>query len=931
MEFPGRGSVLVLTALCLGGPLAAQEPVGYQASIPAKLLTEADLQRMVALPMQDLLDRSDGRYQALSNDGVMGHWGLDQLVVRQDVSSKPYGLLRDSSGSYQTERVIFADLSTGVPMFKLTNQPYSDGGDELIYFGKSCWSADGARAVWSRVSSPSLWGPGSQNITEQYGPMLVNGDGTGMQIAFSQRSSMGAVLAHPTVPNRAYAPSQGEIVELDLQTGQVVGVLPTDPNPPHWHMKMSPDGKYVCDTSYSTYTRGIVVVSLEDPTQQWTVPLSGRIHDSYRFVPGDTDWIMFWYEGGFPPIQMVNFKTGESNTASDVRFDWNHGDVGRYLGVHTGGQIFPYNSGVWSLDTNITWPDRTFVDSGPYYDLHFQFGGYLQHWPDDQLWAYPTHYYTRPLLSEIGQFFAKPFVAGGRANRFRLCHTNLWRSQDRTGAETVVLDRPNISRDGTKILFNSNVFSRSSVYMVVANKPRPPVAVSASWTGAGVELTWDHPRYHQEISGYRVYRSTTSGHGMELLVATPVGGLSYTDATAQPNTVYFYALRSVEHSRLESELSAEVSASSNSSLQQSADQRIFVEAESAISAELAATPPDSLWLQVDGTASDLHYIWQRRSDQAGSLSVDLAVPRAADYWIFARLKGETGSNFDIAGRTVSAASSGQWQWVRSSQPVSLAAGQQNIGIASNTYGSCLDAFYLSTDADFEPRGRVTTTEPETLQLSVTVEQGLPKLSWPLSQHPRFYYYNLYCVQETGDLPSQHNLIASPDKPDFLDWQTVGDCAYYKLTQVTLDGLQSTPSTAPNPLVSQGDGGISDSSLGVDSSVIADASGGADASVVDAVVLADTGSAADSAVGADLGAVSDSSSLDNAGAGDVAVADSPLSPDGVLAADAGDVTGGDSSGDYQISEGCRCSAPAKADAGWLVGLVFGFWVLRRVRQ
>ena len=181
---------------------------------------------------------------------------------------------------------------------------------------------------------------------------------------------------------------------------------------------------------------------------------------------------------------LVNFKTGQT-IKNDIKFDWNHGDVGRYIGVHTGGYVTRWNG------TRMRWEPKqmlvqygpTWTDNAPDYCVPVYAGGYLQHWPDDQLWAYPTRYVERPYLSEIQCIFAKPLDHPGRVCRFRICFSNLMRKTDRKGNKTIVLDRPNISRDGTKLLFNSNVFGQCEVYMVVLKKPLPPTDLVARWLG----------------------------------------------------------------------------------------------------------------------------------------------------------------------------------------------------------------------------------------------------------------------------------------------------------------------------------------------------------------------------------------------------------------------------------------------------------------
>ncbi len=771
--------------------LAAQEPVGYEGSIPARQLSPTDRGRIWNLPIQDLLDYDSGRYAVLEDDGQMGHWGLSEIWARRDVADKPYAELRDLAGIYQTERTVFADLSTGLMLMKLTNQPYNDGGDELLYFGKSNFSADGARMIWTRSSTVSLWGPGSITPTDEYGPLMLDGDGTRPRIVFSSLNPFAHLIAHPFDPDLAYARVGYDLVEVNLTSEEVLRTVAEDVV--RWWMKISPDGEYVCGSG-----DGRITVTATSDGTSWDIPLSSGIHDSYRFVPGNTDWIMFWYEGSFPTSELANYKTSAGIT-SDIGFDWNHGDVGSRYGVHTSGRIWQYNEPNWDFLTGVTWPEYDWQDSGPFYDVVFHTNGYLAYHPDDQLWSYPTRIIERPHLSELEALWVKPFTpGGGRTNRFRLCLTNLYRYNDRTGVETEVLDRPNISRDGTKILFNSNVFGKAEVYLVVIKKPMAPIDVAAQWAAGTAQISWSHPHYHQEIVGYDIYRSSESGHGFQKITQAPVASTNYTDLTAQAGTAYYYAVRSVEHSRLESELSAEAATASSPALIDAQALRLFAEAEEAIPADLAAQPPDGFWLNVEGMASNYYYIWQRRSDIPGSASIEMDIPRNDSYFIYARVKGDDQIGFTIAGQALSAAASSDWQWVRSAGAAALSSGPQMIDISSSQYGSRLDCFYLSTDPDFVPLGRVSANLPAQLLLSCQTQSGYPLLTWAASQDPRFYYYNLYVSDNPDFSPSRETLIASPDSTSYLDWQALEGTKYYKLTQVSLDGLESEASNACNP-------------------------------------------------------------------------------------------------------------------------------------
>jgi hypothetical protein len=672
--------------------------VGFGAGLAAGGLSADAKARMAELPLLDLLDKAKGRYTMMPDDGISGYWGLDALQARAMVGPKPYAQLRGDDGSFQSERVIFADTGTGATVMKLTQIPYPEGsGDELIYFGKSAWNADGTLMTWVRSAKAGLWGPSSQRTTDAYGPMVVKADGTAPRLPFEKGKTLRPPICSPTRPDIAYAGRGANVVELNLRTGQVVRTIGQFRL--IWHLKVSPDDRYVMGKNYD----GFWIYRVSDG-RKWDVPLErweGKnrgypVHDSYRFLPADTDWIMYWYEPVHPGgglnkegFRLRNFKTGQEKIVP-FRFDWNHGDVGRYLGFHATPYVTRWNGQTFEPRQGLRWPTRKYVDNMYYYDLPHNHGGYAVHWPDDQLWGLSVIYKRfndQKYLSDVSKVFAKPLPEGGRVNRFRVCYTNLWggrRCKDRSGQQGVVLARPNGSPDGTKLLFNSNVFARCGVYMVVTAKPGAPVNVSAEAVGGGVKVSWQPPKHCREIAGYHVYRSDESGAGFELLTARPVAGTSWVDATARTGRAYFYAVRSVEHSRLESALSAEAAVGDIGDV----PLRIFCEADDAIAADLDAPSPDAIWMNYDGTASNLHYVWQRRPDRPGSVKLTVDVPRAGQYHVIARMKGKGGAAFTIGGQEVSIPPSAQWTWARSSGTVRLPAGRQAIEIASSKYGSC---------------------------------------------------------------------------------------------------------------------------------------------------------------------------------------------------------------------------------------------------
>ena len=93
-----------------------------------------------------------------------------------------------------------------------------------------------------------------------------------------------------------------------------------------------------------------------------------------------------------------------------------------------------------------------------------------------------------------------------------------------------------------------------------ATPPTAPQNLQATGGNAQVSLTWSAPASDggSSVTGYRIYRSTTSG--TETLLASPPGtGTSYTDLSAVNGTTYYYkvsALNAVNEGPLSNEASA---------------------------------------------------------------------------------------------------------------------------------------------------------------------------------------------------------------------------------------------------------------------------------------------------------------------------------------------------------------------------------------
>ncbi len=105
--------------------------------------------------------------------------------------------------------------------------------------------------------------------------------------------------------------------------------------------------------------------------------------------------------------------------------------------------------------------------------------------------------------------------------------------------------------------------SDSGSVSIVSNAAGSPASVSLSGTGVTpashtVALNWNAST--STVSGYNVYRSTTSGSGYAKVNSSLVGGLNYTDTTVQNGTTYYYVTTAVDGSGAESTNSNEAQA-----------------------------------------------------------------------------------------------------------------------------------------------------------------------------------------------------------------------------------------------------------------------------------------------------------------------------------------------------------------------------------
>jgi hypothetical protein len=86
----------------------------------------------------------------------------------------------------------------------------------------------------------------------------------------------------------------------------------------------------------------------------------------------------------------------------------------------------------------------------------------------------------------------------------------------------------------------------SATPQAAATTPSAPLDLTAKSQRGVVNLTWAAPISDggSALTGYRVYRGTTSG-AWSFLEAVPASQLSYADGSAEPRTHYFYVVRAL--------------------------------------------------------------------------------------------------------------------------------------------------------------------------------------------------------------------------------------------------------------------------------------------------------------------------------------------------------------------------------------------------
>ena len=668
--------------------------------------------------------------------------------------------------SYLSERTVFRDSKTGVLAWKMTADPAVDAND---YYDLPTWNADGSAMAFlsSRSGRKEFWlmnadgsKPRPLRVRDQNSagePVLAGYWGVRHRDRFYQAVRDGNGVAITTI--NPFTGERRTLVKVNRDLGDMMPPHPSE----EWFLFGQNKKGTGNDPNSSSKA---FVVGLDGSVQELTFE---RNYHRLRFTKSPDRRVYFNFDD--PRTQWSILPDGSARTslpAAGFHPDWMPG----------GTELF-YFDGMFAALGGKVWGVR---HDGSGLRVIGDYGGH-----------------GGPSMA--GDWFVADdlaitvFRTDGSKTAHTLFqhdssiypHSVLWHPDHHTSHP-----HPSLSPDGTKAVFNSDFLGQyTDLYVSVARYPDPPLALQLRGSGAQAEVAWSAPRRSIETRGYYVYRSDESGVRYRRMTQQPVSAKSWrAKAGLAPG---FYVVTAVEHSGLESRASNEVFVGDSP---WKGFARIAVEAE----AGTARLPMEE---QIDQRgASNGLYAVSREDKAGGSLAVDIDVPKAGSYRLWARIKGR--------GRIQAKESAGEWgaidcaakewSWRAAAKPLQLAKGAHLVTVEPQTGGEAVDKFLLTDDPKFVPAGTMEVdTDVPLAPTKVEVAALAPntlKLRWTASAAGDLDHYNVYSGADANFRCQQAALAGSPSGNEFVDWGLALNAPkWYKVTAVDRAGHESAPSAA----------------------------------------------------------------------------------------------------------------------------------------
>jgi hypothetical protein len=366
---------------------------------------------------------------------------------------------------------------------------------------------------------------------------------------------------------------------------------------------------------------------------------------------------------------------------------------------------------------------------------------------------------------------------------------------------------PTFSPDFTKVSYFSAMLTGDvperkwgDLYVAVVRYPEPPLNLRLI---RGRTLTWDLPGRHQEIQGFRLYRSDESGRNYRRASDRLLTGTRY---RLPDDAKGFYALTSVEQSGLEGRIfTNEV---------QLGDEPLFRHFHEPETGRIG-TPmvpffePAAASGAYAVSVSDPEHLYRRRLAEGlcGTVVLPVAVPSRRNLRLWARVRGmselERASytrgwsrrpedvaeghfsltvDGDVLGRF--AVQGEDWHWVGLDTGVMrLHARHLDLQVSTSDAGIALDCICITNDPDFRPTGRGREpngelTVPDGLRSMVfdlrdadrvDLTGGRVKIGWqPASAAQGVTRYQVYRGNDETFPADPEHLLGSPGEPVFYD-------------------------------------------------------------------------------------------------------------------------------------------------------------------
>ena len=330
-------------------------------------------------------------------------------------------------------------------------------------------------------------------------------------------------------------------------------------------------------------------------------------------------------------------------------------------------------------------------------------------------------------------------------------------------------------------------------YMGIVRRPYAPKNVKVEKADGGVKLAWEPPVPAAEVKGYNVYRSSKSGLGYKRINKELIAGTEFTDAEAPAGQAVFYVVTAEEHSGLASIFSREVSVGAGKE-----PVILHYEAE-----EAKLTRPVRKF--VDGYASNymaVRVTKVRADEDVGNFTAAVDVPRAKDYWVWARCRGykpESKGEFSLQVGGKDAASfpvdAPQWKWVKSSAKVKLSPGAE-LALVSGDDLVMIDKIIVTDDENYSPvtpDDRKAAPEPVKGLKAALSPEGMVSLSWEPSPDPDLYCYSVYVGEKPDFALNNGTILTTPHKPAAFDWGLkLNTKYYYKVVAIDKLANESRP-------------------------------------------------------------------------------------------------------------------------------------------